>query len=103
MNNGSKKAGIDRRRFLAATGGSLLAAAVPGSSASGSAGESRGASDKPQTPERHEARKNMRKIPIGVFDPHWLGIALIWIAVLLTLVSMAYYLKMALPQINKRL
>ena len=41
--------------------------------------------------------------PIGVFDPHWLGIGLIWIAVLLTLVSMAYYLKMALPQINKRL
>ena len=41
--------------------------------------------------------------PIGVFDSHWLGIGLIWIAVLLTLVSMAYYLKMALPQINKRL
>ncbi len=41
--------------------------------------------------------------PIGVFDPHWLGIGLIWIAVLLTLISMAYYLKMALPQINKRL
>jgi cardiolipin synthase (CMP-forming) len=41
--------------------------------------------------------------PIGVFDPHWLGIGLIWIAVLLTLVSMGYYLKMALPQINKRL
>jgi cardiolipin synthase (CMP-forming) len=41
--------------------------------------------------------------PISFFDPHWLGIALIWIAVLLTLVSMAYYLKMALPQINKRL
>ena len=41
--------------------------------------------------------------PIGVFDPHWLGIGLIWVAVLLTLVSMAYYLKMALPQINKRL
>lgn len=41
--------------------------------------------------------------PIGFFDPHWLGIALIWIAVLLTMVSMAYYLKMALPQINKRL
>jgi cardiolipin synthase (CMP-forming) len=41
--------------------------------------------------------------PIGVFDPHWLGIGLIWVAALLTLVSMAYYLKMALPQINKRL
>ncbi|MEO7729070.1 MAG: CDP-diacylglycerol--glycerol-3-phosphate 3-phosphatidyltransferase [Burkholderiales bacterium] len=41
--------------------------------------------------------------PIGIFDPHWLGIGLIWVAVLLTLVSMAYYLKMALPQINKRL
>ncbi len=41
--------------------------------------------------------------PIGVFDPHWLGIGLIWVAVLLTLISMFYYLKMALPQINKRL
>src|ERR1700730_11754265 len=69
MNSGRKDAGIDRRQFLAATGGSLLAAAVPGSSAMGSAGVSRGASGKPQTPERHEARKNMRKIPIGVVDP----------------------------------
>ncbi|MBI2508545.1 MAG: CDP-diacylglycerol--glycerol-3-phosphate 3-phosphatidyltransferase [Betaproteobacteria bacterium] len=35
--------------------------------------------------------------PIGAFDPLWLGTWLIWFAVALTLVSMAYYLKVALP------
>ena len=36
-------------------------------------------------------------------DPHIVGTALIYAAAVLTLVSMAYYLKMALPQINKRM
>ena len=40
---------------------------------------------------------------LGVFDPHRVGTWLIYAAALLTLISMAYYLKMALPQINKRL
>ena len=40
--------------------------------------------------------------PIGAFDPHWLGIGLIWIAALLTLISMAYYFVVAMPKINKR-
>jgi cardiolipin synthase len=37
------------------------------------------------------------------FDPHLVGTWLIYAAAVMTLVSMAYYLKMALPQINKRL
>jgi CDP-diacylglycerol--glycerol-3-phosphate 3-phosphatidyltransferase len=40
---------------------------------------------------------------LGPFDPHVWGTALIYIAAGLTLISMFYYLKMALPQINKRL
>jgi CDP-diacylglycerol--glycerol-3-phosphate 3-phosphatidyltransferase/cardiolipin synthase len=40
---------------------------------------------------------------LGVFDPHVIGTWLIYAAAVLTLISMAYYLKMALPQINKRL
>ena len=36
--------------------------------------------------------------PIGAFSPQWLGTWLIWFAAALTLVSMAYYLKVALPQ-----
>jgi len=35
---------------------------------------------------------------IGAFDPQRIGTWLIYIAALLTLISMAYYLKMALPQ-----
>ncbi len=41
--------------------------------------------------------------PLGAFDPHRVGTWLIYIAAVLTLISMFYYLKMALPQINKRL
>ena len=40
---------------------------------------------------------------LGILDPHLVGTWLIYAAAVLTLVSMAYYLKMALPQINKRL
>jgi CDP-diacylglycerol---glycerol-3-phosphate 3-phosphatidyltransferase len=40
---------------------------------------------------------------IGAFDPHAVGTWLIYIAAALTLISMFYYLKVALPQINKRL
>jgi cardiolipin synthase len=41
--------------------------------------------------------------PLGAFDPHAVGTWLIYIAAALTLISMFYYLKVALPQINKRL
>jgi CDP-diacylglycerol--glycerol-3-phosphate 3-phosphatidyltransferase len=39
---------------------------------------------------------------IGAFDPQWIGTRLIWIAAVLTLASMAYYLKVALPQLWKQ-
>ena len=39
---------------------------------------------------------------IGAFDPHGVGTWLIWIAAVLTLVSMAYYLKVAMPLAWKR-
>ncbi len=39
---------------------------------------------------------------LGDFDPQWVGTWLISLAALLTLVSMAYYLKVALPQAGKR-
>jgi cardiolipin synthase len=41
--------------------------------------------------------------PIGAFNPHVIGTWLIYVAAALTLISMFYYLKMALPLINKRL
>ncbi len=41
--------------------------------------------------------------PLGSFNPYVVGTWLIYAAAALTLVSMAYYLKMALPRINKRL
>ncbi len=39
---------------------------------------------------------------LGEFDPQKVGTWLIYLAALLTLVSMAYYLKVALPQASKR-
>jgi sugar phosphate isomerase/epimerase len=54
---------IDRRQFLAASGG-LLAASVPGSSFVAGAGESINTSASAPKPAG-----NQRKIPIGVFDP----------------------------------
>ena len=39
---------------------------------------------------------------LGAFDPQRVGTWLIWLAALLTLISMAYYLKVALPQVWKQ-
>ena len=36
--------------------------------------------------------------PIGALNTQWLGTGLIWFAAALTLISMGYYLKVALPQ-----
>ncbi len=69
MKSGRNNSGIDRRQFLAATGGGLLAAAVPRSSAMSAGTEAMGPSFKSQTAERPVGGKSMRKIPIGVFDP----------------------------------
>ncbi|HEY6945570.1 MAG TPA: sugar phosphate isomerase/epimerase [Candidatus Acidoferrum sp.] len=56
---------IDRRQFLAASGG-LLAATVPGSSIMAHAADSVTSSKPFLTPK---PAGNLRKIPIGVFDP----------------------------------
>ena len=78
MNSGRKDAGIDRRQFLAATGGGLLAAAVPaaataaelaGSESSSSAGASALASAEAARSAGRAQGGSKRKIPIGVFDP----------------------------------
>jgi sugar phosphate isomerase/epimerase len=71
MKSGRKNsAGIDRRQFLAATGGGLLAAAVPGTAKVASAAEIARPEFKTSVAERgQEGGKSMRKIPIGVFDP----------------------------------
>ena len=39
--------------------------------------------------------------PIANFDPMWLGTLLIWIASLLTLLSMLYYMKLAGPIVSE--
>ena len=69
MKHKSKKEGIDRREFLAATGSGLLASAVPVSPSwiSASGHENSTASDSAAAPAR--AAASQRKIPIGVFDP----------------------------------
>jgi sugar phosphate isomerase/epimerase len=71
MKSGRKNsAGIDRRQFLAATGGGLLAAAVPGTAKVASAAEIARPEFKTSVADRgQESGKSMRKIPIGVFDP----------------------------------
>jgi sugar phosphate isomerase/epimerase len=78
MKSGHKNSSIDRRQFLAATGGGLLAAAVPGTAAkaasaaasSASAGNSMGSlagSSAAAGPSQEGG--SLRRIPIGVFDP----------------------------------
>jgi sugar phosphate isomerase/epimerase len=65
MKKSRKDFGIDRRQFLAATGG-LLAATVPGAEKIAGAMNSPSAIPSSATPK---PAGNMRKIPIGVFDP----------------------------------
>jgi sugar phosphate isomerase/epimerase len=66
QNSSPKDPSIDRRQFLAASSGGLLAAAVPGSSIMANAGESAASSAATFAPI---PAGNLRKIPIGVFDP----------------------------------
>jgi len=61
---------IDRRQFLAASGG-LLAASVPGSSLM--AGRSKSIASSASAPK---PSGNLRKIPIGVFDPVYESLSL---------------------------
>lgn len=60
--------GIDRRKFLAAAGGGLVAAALPGAAPSEAAPIPDAASYN-STAMPQESPLSMRKIPIGVFDP----------------------------------
>ena len=69
MQRNAKSLGIDRRKFLATTSGSLLAATISRSAKAavpaGGAPESFDSSTRaPQT-----ASGSLRKIPIGLFDP----------------------------------
>jgi sugar phosphate isomerase/epimerase len=67
MKSSRATSGMDRRHFLAATGGGLLAAAVPaaGDAASFVTGNAAGTAAQAAAPQK----SSMRKIPIGVFDP----------------------------------
>jgi sugar phosphate isomerase/epimerase len=60
--------GIDRRKFLAAAGGGLVAAALPAAAPS-EAVPIPDAAGYSSTPIPQESPSSMRKIPIGVFDP----------------------------------
>ncbi|MGB8456679.1 MAG: hypothetical protein WCE50_03105, partial [Candidatus Acidiferrum sp.] len=66
MESSRRSKSVDRRQFLAATGGGLLAAAVPGAA---DVRESMVGSE--ASPRRRSAvpPATQRKIPIGVFDP----------------------------------
>jgi sugar phosphate isomerase/epimerase len=70
MKTGRTNSGIDRRQFLAATGGGLLAAAVP-APAKAASGNSAAANASPgsKAAGRGQGGSSLRKIPIGVFDP----------------------------------
>jgi len=63
---------IDRRQFLAATGG-LLAATMPGAPKIAAAGEP---SAQPSKSREPRPAGNLRKIPIGVFDPVYKDLSL---------------------------
>lgn len=79
MKSGRKNSDMDRRQFLAATGGGLLAAAVPGAAKATSASERAISVSDASVGTSAEARAaagraqggggSLRKIPIGVFDP----------------------------------
>ena len=71
MESRPQSTAIDRRKFLATTGASLLAAAVPGGSATpASPAASTDALPASAAAARSQASTGaLRKIPIGVFDP----------------------------------
>jgi len=66
----SRNAVIDRRQFLATTGGSLFAAAVPtGTKLAGAAHNADLNSASASAGYSQASNTSLRKIPIGVFDP----------------------------------
>jgi sugar phosphate isomerase/epimerase len=82
MKSSRVTSGMDRRHFLAATGGGLLAAAVPaaGDAASFITGNNAGTAARSAARTAAQAavpqKSSMRKIPIGVFDPVYKGLSL---------------------------
>lgn len=68
MHSGKVSFGMDRRKFLAATGGGFLAAALPASAKLDHPSENLSPSSV-HSSEPPKAPGSMRKIPIGVFDP----------------------------------
>jgi sugar phosphate isomerase/epimerase len=66
--------GLDRRKFLAATGTGLLAAAMPGSSHRAEAAVSSVEGNPSREPQVSTGAK--KKIPIGVFDPVYADLSL---------------------------
>jgi sugar phosphate isomerase/epimerase len=69
MKSESKNSGLDRRQFLAATGGGLLAAAVPAAAKPASVTEAHRPEFKSNLARPQGGSNSKRKIPIGVFDP----------------------------------
>src|SRR5690349_8960320 len=70
MQTNPKSQGIDRRQFLATSGGGLLAAAIPGSATAAGVAETSSASlGSSATSSPQSAAGSLRKVPIGVFDP----------------------------------
>jgi sugar phosphate isomerase/epimerase len=70
MRRTSKTSAIDRRQFLAATGASLVAAAVPTAAAKSSSLKNDSMlTNSSAAHEAGQAAGSLRKIPIGVFDP----------------------------------
>jgi sugar phosphate isomerase/epimerase len=67
MKSSRVTSGMDRRHFLAATGGGLLAAAVP--AAGDAAGFVAGTAARTAAQATAPQKSSLRKIPIGVFDP----------------------------------
>jgi sugar phosphate isomerase/epimerase len=74
MKSSRLASGMDRRHFLAATGGGLLVAAVPGAgdAASFVVGNTVRTAAQAAAPQK----SSMRKIPIGVFDPVYKDLSL---------------------------
>ena len=70
MKSKGKNWALDRREFLAAGGGSLLAASLPGAAKGSSTRMSGNAeANASSSGASQAASSSMRKIPIGVFDP----------------------------------
>jgi len=78
MQDAHKDSAIDRRQFLAATGGSLLAAAVPGRVVAAATHAANHREASPASVENREqgGSSSTRKIPIGVFDPVYAKLSL---------------------------